>query len=226
MSSRAPGASSSGAAGLAPEPVDAPPPTQPVQGLSFKDAVLEPAGSKPAATSPRGKAAAKGGVQMQTKTPMQPQGAPRGKRGQGEGEGKASPPPWRRRRRLRRAPPSPPRGCGAPSASWRAPARRASTSSRTRSASSTRCASSRAILARRLATREVMLTRVPVVALWLRSRRPSRSATSTPTVRIACSHIAPRRCTRRCVRPRKAFASLHGSKCCMLTARGRPHRRC
>jgi hypothetical protein len=88
MSSRAPGASSSGAAGLAPEPVDAPPPTQPVQGLSFKDAVLEPAGSKPAATSPRGKAAAKGGVQMQTKTPMQPEGAPRGKRGEGEGEGK------------------------------------------------------------------------------------------------------------------------------------------
>lgn len=88
MSSRAPGAASSGAAGLAPEPVDAPPPTQPVQGLSFKDAVLEPAGGKSAATSPRGKGAAKGAVQMTT-PPAQPEGAPRGKRGEGEGEGKS-----------------------------------------------------------------------------------------------------------------------------------------
>ena len=81
MSSRAPGASGTNA--LAPEPVDAPPPSQPVQGVSFKDAVLD---NKPAGASPRGKAAAKaaGGVQMGT-LPQQPEGAPRAKRDEGEG---------------------------------------------------------------------------------------------------------------------------------------------
>ena len=67
---------------LAPEPVDAPPPTQPVQGLSFKDAVLEAPGSKPA-SSPRGKATAK--ATQLTSTPQQPEGAPRTKRAEGVG---------------------------------------------------------------------------------------------------------------------------------------------
>ena len=70
---------------LAPEPVDAPPPTQPVQGLSFKDAVLEAPGSKPA-SSPRTKAAANKSTLLTSTPAQQPEGAPRAKRVVAEGD--------------------------------------------------------------------------------------------------------------------------------------------
>ena len=84
MTSRAP--TSAGGGVLSPVPADAPPPTQPVQGVSFKDAVLESPGSKAAGASPRGKAAGTKSTQL---TQQQPEGAPRGKRAEGEsGESK------------------------------------------------------------------------------------------------------------------------------------------
>ena len=85
MTSRSAAGTPSGGA-LAPEPVDAPPPTQPVQGVSFKDAVLEAPGSKAAGASPRGKGAAKSTQLTATPPPQQPEGAPRAKRVEGEGD--------------------------------------------------------------------------------------------------------------------------------------------
>jgi len=69
---------------LAPEPVDAPPPTQPKQGLSFKDAVLEEPENQPA-SSFRIKRKVTNTQPMSTPA-QQPEGAPRTKRAEAEGD--------------------------------------------------------------------------------------------------------------------------------------------